>query len=257
MRNHRLPAWWTRSKQAVRSSWKFAGAMRHILNGWLTVVFVFPALSDAQKKERIQAWAIALLGRLAIKVIVIGRPPTRGPLMLVANHISWLDVYVIHAACHCCFVAKDEVRRWPLIGTLAVAVGTLFIQRTSRRDALRVVHNMADRLRAGDLLAVFPEGTSSDGSGVLPFHANLFQAAITARAPVQPVALQYLDAASAMHSRAPCYVDKDTLLGSLWRTLNAPPLCAVLTFGELQVAQGRARRAWAADLHTTVRFLRA
>lgn len=257
MRNHSLPAWWTRSKQTVRSSWKFAGAMRHIATGWLTVVFVFPALSETQKQERIQAWALALLARLAIKVIVTGRPPTRGPLMLVANHISWLDVYVIHAACHCCFVAKDEVRRWPLIGTLAVAVGTLFIQRASPRDALRVVHHMADRLRAGDLLAVFPEGTSSDGSGVLAFHANLLQAAITAHALVQPVALQYLDSASAKRSRAPCYVDQDSLLGSIWRTLNAPQLCAVLSFGEPQVAQGRARRAWAADLHAAVQCLRA
>lgn len=240
----------------VRASWKFARALMHIGTGLCTVVFVFPKLSALQKEERIRAWAIALLVRLAIKLIVIGKPPTQGPLMLVSNHISWLDIVVMQAACSCRFVSKADVRRWPLIGTLANGVGTLFIERESRRDTLRVVHQMAERLRAGDVLAVFPEGTSSDGVNVLPFHANLFQAAIAANAPVLPVALRFLDAASAQHSLAPCYINNDTLLGSIWRTLNASPLCATLTFGDPQSAQGRERRAWAVDLRTAVEGMR-
>lgn len=241
----------------VRASWQLARVLLHLMRGWWTVVLVFPELHSRQKEERIRVWALALLALLAIKLEVIGRPPTRGPVMLVCNHISWLDIYVILAVCHCRFVAKAEVGRWPLIGTLATAAGTLFIERESRRDALRVVQQLANRLQAGEAIAVFPEGTSSDGVGVLPFHANLVQAAIAARAPVQPAALRFSDAGSGAHSEAACYINNDSLLGSIWRILNAPPQCATLMFGEQQFSQARERRAWSADLRLAVEALRA
>ena len=241
----------------VRASWRLAAVLLHLVSGWCTVVLLFPGLTSSQKEERIRAWALALLEYLAIKLEVIGKPPTQGPLMLVCNHISWLDIYVIYAVCHCRFVAKADVGRWPLIGTLATAAGTLFIVRESRRDALRVVQQIADCLQAGDAIAVFPEGTSSDGLDVLPFHANLVQAAIAARAPVQPAAIRFSDAASDTPSKAPCYINNDTLLGSIWRILNAPPLCATLIFGEQQLRQGRERREWSADLRRAVAALRS
>jgi 1-acyl-sn-glycerol-3-phosphate acyltransferase len=220
-------------------------------------VFIFPKLSPPQKEERIQAWALVLLARLAIKLIVIGKPPTCGPVLLAANHISWLDIVVMHATRHCRFVSKADVLHWPLIGTLASGAGTLFIERESRRDAMRVVHHMAERLNAGDILAIFPEGTTSNGMDLLPFHANLFQAAIAANAPALPVALRFADAISGERSLAPCYIDDDTLLGSIWRTLCTPGIAAVVTFGEPQLAQGRDRRAWATDLRAAVERLRA
>lgn len=241
----------------VRASWKLVRTLMHIMGGLWTIVFVFPRLSSPEQKIRIEVWSLALLERLAIKLIVVGEPPTHGPVLLAANHISWLDIVVMQSACYCRFVSKANVRHWPLIGTLATGVGTLFIERESRRDAMRVVHHMAERLQAGDVLAVFPEGTTSDGVSLLPFHANLFQAAITANAPVLPVALLFSDAATGARSLAPCFINDDTLLGSIWRTLSAPPLCAILTFGDLQSAQGRDRRTWAADLRTAVEDLRS
>lgn len=177
-------------------------------------------------------------------------------MLLVANHISWLDVYIILATCPCRFVAKSEVLQWPLVGRLAAASGTLFISRQSPRDAVRVVHQMAGHLQSGDMLAIFPEGTTSNGLQVLAFHANLFQAAISANAPVQPVALQFSDEATGQASLAPCYIDQDTLLNSLWRTVKAPPLRATLTFGEQQMPLGRERRALAADVRREVDRLR-
>lgn len=240
----------------VLASWKLAGVLLHLVRGWSIVVWLFPRLSVPQKEEQIRSWALALLLQMGIKLVIIGKPPTRGPLLMVCNHISWLDIYVIYAACHCRFVAKADVRRWPFIGTLADAVGTLFIERESRRDTLRVVQYMAERLRCADVLALFPEGTSSEGVRVLPFHANLLQAAIAANAPVLPVALRFADAATGELSLAPCYINDDTLLGSIWRTLTAPPLCAVVTFGAPQSAQGRDRRVWAADLRVAVDGLR-
>jgi len=115
---------------------------------------------------------------------------------------------------------------------------------------------MTQALRDGDLVAVFPEGTTSDGRGVLPFHANLLQAAIVSGAPVIPAALRFVDAASGATSQSARYIDDDNLVGSLWRTLSAPPLRAVVRFGTLQTPEGRDRRGWAQSLHADVVALR-
>ena len=243
----------------MKSLVAFARLLRivvHLLVGAWTIRWTFPTLSETQKKERIQVWAHALLAQLAIKLIVNGAPKP-GPVLLVSNHISWLDIVVIHATGHCRFVSKADVQRWPVVGMLATGAGTLYIERESRRDAMRVVHHMAERLQAGDVLAVFPEGTTGDGSIVLPFHANLLQAAIAAQAPVQPMALHFANAVTRTASFDPCYVGDDSLLQSVWRTLRSQDLQAVVTYGVPQYADGRDRRAWAADLHDAVVALRA
>lgn len=230
--------------------------MLHILAGLLTILFRFPRLSQEQREIRVQVWSREMLARLGIRLMVKGAPATQGPMLLVANHISWLDITSLHAARYCRFVSKADVKGWPLIGVLASGVGTLFIERESRRDAMRVVHRMADSLRAGDVVAVFPEGTTSDGVSLLPFHANLLQAAITAAAPVQPVALQFLETHTGQRSPAPCYVGDDTLLGSVWRTVRARGITVQIVFGEPQAAQERDRRTWAADLRAAIEQLR-
>ena len=236
--------------------WKIGWALVHSLVGFVTIRLVFPRLSQAERFARSQAWSRQALKLLDIRLDVRGHPPVQGPMLLVANHISWLDIPVLHAARHCRFVSKSDVKRWPLIATLAEGSGTLFIERASRRDAMRVVHTMAERLVAGDIVAIFPEGTTSDGVSMLPFHANLIQAAISTDMPVQPVALQFIETATGRMSLAPCYIGDDTLLGSIWRTLTAPRLTAVVTYGLPQRAEGRNRRMWADDLHAAVGLLR-
>lgn len=240
----------------LRACWRLLCVVSHILGGVWTIYTVFARLPKAQQHARVQAWALEMLGFLAIKLVVKGERPRVGPMLLVANHISWVDIVVLHATGHCRFVSKDEIARWPLVSTLAGAADTLYITRESRRDAMRVVHQMAQSLRDGDVLAIFPEGTTGDGSTLLPFHANLLQAAISANAPVQPVALQFVDAATGQISFAPCYVGDDTLWQSLWRTLCADNVQAVVQFGTPEVALGRDRRAWAADLRETIAKLR-
>ena len=228
----------------------------HVLAGWLTIRLRFAGLSQGEREQCVQRWAIGMLARLRVTLQRQGVPTPSGPLLLVANHVSWLDILVLHAAGYCRFVSKAEVRHWPLLGVMAEGAGTLFIERESRRDALRVVHKMAESLAAGEVLAAFPEGTTSAGQGMLAFHANLIQAAIPDQAPVQPVGLRYVDASSGELSFAPCYIDGETLLQSLWRTLTAPPLVAALTFGAPQRAGARDRRRFAADLGTQVDRLR-
>jgi 1-acyl-sn-glycerol-3-phosphate acyltransferase len=241
----------------MRAAWRLLHAVAHALAGWWTITFAFPRLDAAGREAEVQAWAVRMLEILGVSLDVRGEPVAQGPALLVANHISWLDILVLHAARFCRFVSKADVKHWPVIGTLATGAGTLYIERDRRRDAVRVVHHMAERLRAGDVVAIFPEGTTSDGTGMLPFHANLLQAPISAHAPVQPVALSFHDRASGAPSLAAAYLDDDTLVGSVWRLLSAPPMVAQLRFGALQPAAGRDRRAWAHDLREDIQALRA
>ena len=240
----------------VLACWRLLRVVLHILGGVWTILTRFARMAPAQKHARVQVWALEMLDLLAIQLIVKGSPPATGPMLLAANHISWVDIVVMHATRHCRFVSKDEIARWPLVSTLANAADTLYITRESRRDAMRVVHQMAQCLRDGDVLAIFPEGTTGDGASLLPFHANLLQAAISANAPIQPVALQFMDGRTGAISFAPCYVGDDTLWQSLWRTLCANNVQAVVQFGTPELAQGRERRACAADLRETIAKLR-
>ena len=230
---------------------KLLRVLAWVLHGYWHVRTVFPKLSDEQQARAVEVWARGMLAIMGIEVRVKGHP-AKGPVLMAANHISWLDILVIHAACHCRFVAKSEIRSWPLVGALTTGGGSLYIERGSRNDAMRVVHQMANALCEGQVLAVFPEGRTGDGVTVLPFHANLLQAAISAEAPIQPIALQFIDAQTHQRSLAPCYRDDDTLLSSLWRTLCAPPLLAQVRYGDPQHAKGRNRREWAQDLQVTV-----
>lgn len=239
----------------IKALWRLIRVLLHVLSGALRIRVVFPRLTQPQRDAEVQVWAQAMLTRLGIRLQVHGTPPDSGPVLLAANHISWLDIVVIHAARHCRFISKAELQHWPVVGTLATGAGTLYIERESRRDAMRVVHHMAERLSLGEVLAVFPEGTTGDGTHVLPFHANLLQAAIAVNAPIQPVALQFADV-QGQQSFAPCYIGDDTLLGSLWRTLCSDGIQAVVRFGAPQTADGRDRRAWAAAVREDIIALR-
>lgn len=224
--------------------------------GWWTVHVRFPQFNPGQREAYVQAWSLQLLALWGIHIRVLGQPVVTGPALIVANHISWLDIVVMHAARHCRFVSKSDIREWPLIGALASGSGTLFIERSNRKDALRMVRDMAEALRNDEVVAVFPEGTTSDGRELLPFHANLIQSAIAAEAPIQPMSLKFVDTRSGQLTLAPCYIGDDTLIGSVWRTLTAPSIMAVVHYGQPQTADGRDRRQWATELRQTVIELR-
>jgi 1-acyl-sn-glycerol-3-phosphate acyltransferase len=229
----------------------------HFLWGVVQGGLLFPRLSKPQREQRIQQWGRTMLERLGIELKVVGTPAPAGPMLLVANHISWVDILALHAVCPCRFVAKADVARWPLVGTVVTGGGTIYVKRESPRDAMRVVERMVEALKDGDILAVFPEGTTSDGSSVLRFHSSLIQAAISAGAPVQPVALQIVNVGSGKPSRAASYMGDESLAGSVWRTLRAQELCAVVTFGAPQRAAGRDRRVWAKDLQKEIAAMRS
>ncbi|WP_236962307.1 lysophospholipid acyltransferase family protein [Hydrogenophaga sp. SL48] len=232
--------------------WRLVRATGHVLHGLWVIRSEFGRLTPAQTQFMVREWTRQMLGILGVELVVQGTPPTHGPLLQVANHISWLDILVMNAAQPSRFVSKADVRHWPVIRGLADAAGTLYIERESRRDAMRVVHQVAERLRTPDVISVFPEGTTGDGQTLLTFHANLLQAAIAAGAPALPVALRYADRDSGQRCDAPLYIGDTTLMQSLWATLRADGVQAVVRYGEPQRDQGRDRRTWAQDLRTEV-----
>ncbi|TAG26419.1 MAG: 1-acyl-sn-glycerol-3-phosphate acyltransferase [Burkholderiales bacterium] len=223
----------------------------HLLHGMWTILTKFSKATHEQRSQHVADWSKRFLELLGVAVRIQGQPLQKGPLMAVINHVSWLDILVMLAAQPVCFVSKSEVRHWPVIGWLATNVGTLYIERASRRDALRVVHQVAENLKAGQLIGIFPEGTTSDGKSLLPFHANLLQAAIASSSPVQPVALRFLEANGEL-SMSPVYIDDDTLLSSVWRMLRADPVTASLDFLPSMPTDGLDRRALAAQLQTLI-----
>lgn len=240
----------------VRAGVRLLRLAGHLLRGLWTIFWRFPRLSITQRNALVQVWARGLLPRVGVQLQVHGTPPANGPVLLVANHLSWLDIPVLHAARHVRFISKSDVASWPLVATLARAAGTLFIDRGSRRDTLRIVKLMSEALRQRDVLAVFPEGTTSDGGAMLPFRPNLLEAAIQVDAPVQPLGLRFIDAATGGDSLAPIYAGDTSLWTSIWRTLSAPGLIARVEYGTPQMAQGRDRRTWARDLQAEVERLR-
>jgi len=183
----------------------------HLLRGMAIVALRFSHVTAARRAELTRRWSVKLLRICGMRLVVHNdRARLDASALVVGNHVSWLDIYTINAWRPTPFVSKAEVRQWPVIGWLAEKLDTVFLQREKRTEAMRVMHEMADRLRSGGVMCVFPEGTTSDGQGLLPFHANLFQAAVSAGCAVQPICLMYEDA-QGRQSVAPAYTGELSL----------------------------------------------
>lgn len=237
--------------RTLRAVWRLLRAVLHGLHGLAVVLLRLPALDAAGRHARVQWWSAGLLKALGIRLEVQGRFRP-GAKLIVANHVSWIDIMAIHAVCpEARFVSKADVQGWPLLGTLISAGGTLYIERERRRDAMRVVHEMAAALTAGDTVAVFPEGTTGDGHAMLPFHANLLQAAIATATPIQPVAIRFADAADRI-SRAADFSGTITIAQSLWKLARGEGVVAHIVILAPQGSAHADRRALAETLRTQI-----
>jgi len=230
----------------LRALRRITAALVHALHGAAICAFEFPRADAARRRARIEWWAAQMLTRLDVRLEVRGTLHA-APVLLLANHVSWLDILAVHAVHAARFVSKADVRRWPLIGFLTAGAGTILIQREKKRDALRVVHHVAEALREGTTVALFPEGTTGSGRSVLPFHANLLQAAIAAGAPVQPVVLRFSDARTAFSAAAE-YVGSTTLLQSLARIASTDGLVVHVELLPALSVEGSDRRSLAAEV---------
>lgn len=223
----------------------------HLVEGLLRVALLYPFLARPARQGQRQRWSQRMLALLGIEVQTKGQALAAGSL-LVANHISWLDIFVINALTPAAFVAKADLRGWPLLGRLAARNDTIFLQRGNRSHARIVNEQITALLLDGNLVAVFPEGTTTDGSAVLNFHSALLQPAIAAGRPIQPLALRY-ETPDGQRCRAPAYDGDVTLLQCIAAITATPHLIARCTaLAPLSSDSGATRRELAAAAHAAI-----
>jgi 1-acyl-sn-glycerol-3-phosphate acyltransferase len=235
-------------------AWRLLRVVLHLFAGLLTCALVFPLLGAAGRRVRIERWSRRLLALCGVTVEVVAAsdasPASRA--LIVANHISWLDIFVIDSLHACRFVAKSDIRDWPLIGWLCEKTGTIFIARGRLREVRRIYQGLVTSLHAGEPVAFFPEGTTAAQGQLLPFHANLFEAAIEARVPLQPYALRYLDRRGEPHD-AVDYVGATTFVQSMFKVLQAGTIRAqLILLPALPVQDDSHRRELADAAHAAI-----
>jgi len=231
---------------------RLARLVGHIVRGlWVTSVR-FPRLDAAGQDHELRRWARHLLAILDVRVTCLNEPAALPPRsILVANHVSWLDVMTVFAVRPAVFIAKEDIRRWPVIGPLCAQAGALFIERGSRRHARHINGRVAETLAAGRLIAMFPEGTTTDGRSLHPFHRALFQSAVDADAVLHPVGIRYTGPDGAW-TDAPAFVGDMSLIESMWRLVSAKGLVAELHFAPAIPARNGHRRDLARLAETAI-----
>lgn len=225
----------------------------HLLYGAFQALH-YPRLDRTRQQRMLKAWSRELLSILNIRIRISGhqRPGAAVGCMMVANHVSWLDIFALNAIQPAHFIAKAEVRAWPLIGWLCERSGTIFVDRAMRRDTAEVNRRATSLLRRGECIGLFPEGTTTDGSRVGHFHPALMQPMIDADVMLCPVALRYLDA-DGKPSTVPAFTGDITLARSVWRILRCRRLEVSVEFTPALAASGSNRRILARTAQEAIR----
>ena len=201
---------------------------------WVTIspfLLPFPRASYAWRNINFRNWARVTAVILGMKISVKGVPP-RAPFFLVSNHLSYVDILVFASRVNCLFIAKHDVAGWPILGHLCRSMGTIFVNRNLRKDALRV-NGIVERVLAwGKAVLLFPEGTSSAGSFVLPFHSALLEPAVKAFYPVSYAAVSYRTPPDQVQADlSVCWWGDMTFLSHFYRLLQLKTFDAQVVFG--------------------------
>ena len=225
----------------------------HLAAAFITLRFVWPRVDAKRRHEIAVRWAQDLLEILAIRVRVEGKPPphARHGAMIAANHVSWADIFAIASVRHTRFIAKSEIRDWPLAGWLAERSGTIFIRRARRHDTARINALVHDALAEGECVGLFPEGTTTEGDRLLKFHSSLFEPAVANRARVYPVAVRY-EGPDGSPLRAAAYVGDLSFAQSLGLVMRTRETVARIRFALPIEADGMSRQEVAAEAHRRV-----
>jgi 1-acyl-sn-glycerol-3-phosphate acyltransferase len=211
----------------IRLGWRLARLVLHLLQGLATCALVFPWAGVPLRERLVRRWSARLLRICRVEVERQAGADALQHALIVSNHISWLDIFVINSVHPCRFVAKAEIRAWPVLGWLVAQAGTVFIARGNRRDLRHIFKGLVDALAQHQRVAFFPEGTTASQGSLLPFHANLFEAAIDAKVPVQPVRWPISTRAGGWHP-AVDYTGETTFVDSILRIIKGEPVVARL-----------------------------
>lgn len=233
-----------RANSHLTRYFRLARMMLHLVLGCAQVGLLFPLCSQDQRDRVIVRWARQLLAIFHVHVALRGNIPiqeTGAGCIIAANHISWLDIYVLQSVRPVRFVAKSEIRDWPVLGWLCDRAGTLFIERGRRHHTAKINQVMRDVVLAGGIVGLFPEATTSLGDQLKKFHSALFQAAVESGAPLVPAAIRYADKAG-KRSEVAAYVGDMSMGQSLMRIIAEPELYVTLHFAPPISARGKTRR---------------
>lgn len=245
-----------RAGNLARVSGRVLALIAHMAGGACLALMLITARVIAPEAasrlgSRLARWWLRMLGRiLGVRVFAYGEPSAT-PVLYVANHVSWLDVVVLADVVAADFVAKQEVRGWPLVGWLAHAGGTLFVRRGDFGAGRRMQEHMAQRLAAGCNLMLFPEGTTTVGDIPKSFKPRLFQAAIRAGTVVQPVAISYQG--SREFRKCVAFIGEQSLLQNLWFLLGIRSLSVTIRLMPPLVSQSASTRMLAITAWESVR----
>jgi 1-acyl-sn-glycerol-3-phosphate acyltransferase len=224
----------------------------HVFYGMILAVF-YPYLDQTGQRRILKTWSRELLTILNIGIQIEGQQLARGEsgCLMVANHVSWLDIFVLNAIHPSRFIAKSDVRNWPIIGWLCRRNGTIFIERAMRQDASRISQHVSLLLKQGACIGLFPEGTTTDGKQVGHFHSALIQPAIDAGIRLCPIALRYQNSDGGMEIAA-AFVGNMTLAQSIWQILCSQHLNALMVFTPALSAAKENRRVLARSAQTAI-----
>ena len=236
----------------LRQVWGMVRVVTHLVRGAATMALVFPLIGPTRRRRAVKRWSEGVLEIFGLELQVDGRLADTRQVMLVGNHISWVDIYAYLSVAEMRFVAKSEVEAWPLIGWFAKNLGTIFVVRDRPRDAVRVGNEVRSALDAGDLVCIFPEGTTTDGSVVMPFSSVLLGAAVDKAVPVQPVAISYRQPDSSPCRRA-AFTGDATILASIWHLAAGGKSIVRLSFLNPLETSRVDRRTVAKDAEAMVR----
>lgn len=163
-----------------------------VVIGLLITLVLFPLVGWQSKRRIIKTWSHWLLRALGIRLVVDRAPPAANLQgLMVSNHSSWIDIFATNAVQAVRFISKSEIRDWPVLGRLVTMAGTLYVERGNRSKINETNQSIRDAVAAGDLIGFYPEGTTTDGTYLLPFKTNLFQPAVDYQMTVYPVAVSY------------------------------------------------------------------
>ena len=234
-----------RSPNILTSLFRGGRLVAHLLYAVLLAIF-YPHLHQTKRRRILKTWSRQLLDILDIGIRTEGQWSVRGEggYLVVANHVSWLDIFVLNAIYPARFIAKAEVRNWPLIGWLCKRSNTIFIERAMRQDAASINQQVSLLLKQGVCVGLFPEGTTTDGKQVGHFHSALIQPAIDAGAMLCPIALRYQHE-NGEQSNAVTFTGDMTLSRSIRRILRSPRFDVLLAFTPLLATTGENRRVLA------------
>lgn len=224
------------------------------MGGLITVLAIFPCLNLNARRWLIRHWSRVLMVICGVAIRLHGRPKREGPVLWVANHVSWVDIFVLNSVRAVSFIAKSDIRHWPLLGWLVAGAGTLFIERGKRHAVRAVGHQMSEQFQRGSAVGLFPEGTTSEGLSVLPFHSSLFEPALRAGVDIQPVALRFFH--HGRRTQRYAFVGEQTLAHNIWNLLTSTGTVISIDFWPVTpaaVAAELGRAAMAAKAESQIR----